>query len=173
MQDGATSHTARIAQDFLWKKIERRRILKDCNPLGYRFWDAIKRKVWGGETTIQKHCGARTKNTQCLERFVWSSNLEEGHSSIPTPIKGGGEKRMVVLQLLFWMKEDYNEDYEARIDILIYWWSLCLNIAYWLYFAKPVFCVFLDPRATWRSYAISPVSQSVSPSVPHLSQKRL
>ena len=56
MQDGATSHTAGITQEYLWSKFGRRFIRKDqwpphspdCNPLDFYFWDAIKRKVCEG-----------------------------------------------------------------------------------------------------------------------------
>ena len=54
MEDGASSHTANIAQQFLKETFGRRFIRKDqwppnssdYNPLDYYFWDAVKRKVY-------------------------------------------------------------------------------------------------------------------------------
>ena len=56
MQDGATSHTANITQQYLKVRFGRRFIRKDqwppnspdCSPLDYFFWDAVKRKVYEG-----------------------------------------------------------------------------------------------------------------------------
>ena len=56
MQDGASSHTANITQQYLKETFGRRFICKDqwspnspdCNPLDYYFWDAVKRKVYEG-----------------------------------------------------------------------------------------------------------------------------
>ena len=56
IQDGATSHTSNLVQDFLNETIPRRFIKKDqwprkspdSNPLDYYFWDRVKTKVYEG-----------------------------------------------------------------------------------------------------------------------------
>ena len=53
IQDGATSHTSNLVQDFLQERIPRRFVKKDqwppkspdCNPLDYFFWNKVKTKV--------------------------------------------------------------------------------------------------------------------------------
>ena len=55
-QDGATSHTANITQDYLKETLGLRFIMKsewppaspDTNPLDYYFWNAVKEKVYEG-----------------------------------------------------------------------------------------------------------------------------
>jgi len=56
IQDGASSHTSNIVQDFLQETIPRRYLRKDqwppkspdSNPLDYYFWNEVKRKVYRG-----------------------------------------------------------------------------------------------------------------------------
>ena len=56
LEDGATSHTENITQQYLKVRFGRRFIRKDqwppnspdCSPLDYFFWDAVKRKVYEG-----------------------------------------------------------------------------------------------------------------------------
>lgn len=56
VQDGATSHTANITQEFLKNTLKRRFVKSDewppnspdCNPLDYYFWNAVKEKVYKG-----------------------------------------------------------------------------------------------------------------------------
>ena len=54
MQDGASSHTSNVVQNFLKDTLNKRFITKtgwppaspDVNPLDYYFWDAVKTKVY-------------------------------------------------------------------------------------------------------------------------------
>ena len=56
IQDGATSHTSNLVQNFLQETIPRRFIKKDqwppkspdSNPLDYYFWNKVKTKVYQG-----------------------------------------------------------------------------------------------------------------------------
>ena len=56
LQDGATSHTSNLVQNFLKETIPRRFITKDkwppkspdTNPLDYYFWSRVKSKVYEG-----------------------------------------------------------------------------------------------------------------------------
>ena len=56
VQDGASSHTANIVQDFLKEKLKRRYVSStewppsspDSNPLDYYFWNQVKVKVYEG-----------------------------------------------------------------------------------------------------------------------------
>lgn len=56
IQDGASSHTSNLVQEFLEETLKKRFVRKqewppsspDCNPLDYYFWDAIKTKVYEG-----------------------------------------------------------------------------------------------------------------------------
>ena len=54
MQEGASSHTYNICQDYLIEELGIRLIPKnewpraspDCNPLDYYFWDALSKAVY-------------------------------------------------------------------------------------------------------------------------------
>ena len=56
IQDGATSHTSNLVQNFLNETMPRRFIKKDqwppkspdCNPLDFYFWNKVKTKVYEG-----------------------------------------------------------------------------------------------------------------------------
>ena len=56
IQDGASSHTSNLVQDFLHETIPRRYVKRnewppkspDSNPLDYYFWSKVKRKVYEG-----------------------------------------------------------------------------------------------------------------------------
>ena len=80
MQDGATSHTANVTQNYLKETFGRRFIRKyqwppnspDCNPLDFFFWDAIKRKVYEGR---RERFGSLDKLKKRIRR-VWKSSID-------------------------------------------------------------------------------------------------
>ena len=80
MQDGASSHTANITQQYLKETFGRRFISKDqwspnfpdCNPLDYYFWDAVKKKVYGGRRESFSSLGELKKRI----RKVWDDSYD-------------------------------------------------------------------------------------------------
>ena len=85
MQDGATSHTSNLVQNFLEETIPRRYVKKDewppkspdANPLDYYFWSRVKDKVYEGR--LNKHFTSEYEMIQKI-KSVWkecASNLSE------------------------------------------------------------------------------------------------
>ena len=77
MQDGAPSHTANVTQAYLEETLGRRFIKKDewppnspdCNPLDFFFWDAVKNKVYEGQSERSKSIKELKKQI----RKVWKN----------------------------------------------------------------------------------------------------
>lgn len=85
MQDGATSHTANLVQNFLEETIPRRYVKKDewppkspdTNPLDYYFWSRVKEKVYEGR--LNKPFVSEDEMIRKI-KSVWkecASNLQE------------------------------------------------------------------------------------------------
>ena len=76
IQDGASSHTSNLVQDFLQENLHRRHVRKqewppkspDSNPLDFYFWSRVKRKVYEG-----RHNRPFTSERELIERIksVW------------------------------------------------------------------------------------------------------
>ena len=87
MQDGATSHTSKLVQNFLEETIPQRYVKKDqwppkspdANPLDYYFWSRVKDKVYEGR--LNKHFASEDEMIRKI-KSVWkeyASNLSEIH----------------------------------------------------------------------------------------------
>ena len=85
IQDGATSHTSNLVQDFLQQTIPRRFIKKDqwppkspdSNPLDYYFWSKVKTKVY--EERVNQPFESEEEMISKI-KSVWkecATNLEE------------------------------------------------------------------------------------------------
>ena len=76
MQDGATSHTSKLVQNFLEETIPRRYVKKDqwppkspdANPLDYYFWSRVKEKVYEGR--LNKPFESEAEMIRRI-KFVW------------------------------------------------------------------------------------------------------
>ena len=90
MQDGATSHTSKLVQNFLEETIPRRYVKKDqwppkspdANPLDYYFWSRVKEKVYEGR--LNKPFESEAEMIRRI-KSVWkecASNLPEIRKSM-------------------------------------------------------------------------------------------
>lgn len=76
LQDGATSHTSNLVQDYLSNTLKKRFVNKcewppsspDVNPLDYFFWDLVKTKVYAGR---KGQPFQNEKELQAKIRSVW------------------------------------------------------------------------------------------------------
>ena len=91
VQDGASSHTSHLVQNFLWETLKNRFVFKDewppsspdSNPLDYYFWNQVKLKVYQGRPFNQPF--QDEKELLSRIRRVWkdcANNLPEIRKSI-------------------------------------------------------------------------------------------